>query len=97
MSYDKRPALITGSERRNLLGLGARAVVTDRSHCNSARTASVAEFGPQAGFALLAVASEAAWQHTIASVGARHGTLYALVNLAGVFTPGVPFEDMTLA
>jgi NAD(P)-dependent dehydrogenase (short-subunit alcohol dehydrogenase family) len=101
MQFDNQTVLLTGGlggiggeVTRHLLSLGARVVVTDR---NDTHAASVAELGPNASFALLDVTSETAWHQVIADVVARHGKLDALVNIAGVFTPGIPFEDMTLA
>ncbi len=101
MPFDNHTVLITGGlggiggeVTRHLLALGARVVVSDRS---DARAESVAALGEKASFMALDVTSEAAWQRTVDEIVARHGKLDALVNIAGVFTPGIPFEDMTLA
>jgi NAD(P)-dependent dehydrogenase (short-subunit alcohol dehydrogenase family) len=97
MSLDSQTILITGGlggigleVTRDLLGRGAKVVVTDRP----------AEGGPAlpagARYLPLDVASETEWEAVIDDVVARHGALNGLVNIAGVFTPGIPFEDMTL-
>jgi len=37
------------------------------------------------------------WSTVIDDVVKNHGPLKGLLNIAGVFTPGIPFEQMTLA
>jgi NAD(P)-dependent dehydrogenase (short-subunit alcohol dehydrogenase family) len=105
MRFDNQTVLITGGlggigieVTRHMLDEGATVVVTDRGDGRDQSGADrLAALGPKASFATLDVTSEAAWHHTIEAVLARHGRLDALVNIAGVFTPGIPFEDMTLA
>jgi NAD(P)-dependent dehydrogenase (short-subunit alcohol dehydrogenase family) len=43
------------------------------------------------------VTSEDSWRRVIDDIVATHGALNGLVNIAGVFTPGIPFEQMSLA
>lgn len=102
MGFDKRTVLVTGGMggiggevTRQLLHLGANVVVTD--HRPGADGRAIKELGQRASFAPLDVRSEDGWHRTIEAVVAEHGALDALVNIAGVFTPGIPFEDMTLA
>jgi NAD(P)-dependent dehydrogenase (short-subunit alcohol dehydrogenase family) len=98
MSFDKQTILITGGlggiglqVAEHLLGQGAKVVVSDRAAQPSAAL-------PQgAGYVSLDVTSEASWGTVIEGVVAEHGALTGLVNIAGVFTPGIPFQDMTLA
>jgi NAD(P)-dependent dehydrogenase (short-subunit alcohol dehydrogenase family) len=101
MRFKQTTFLVTGGlggigaeVTRHFIAEGAHVVVTDRSSDGAAR---VEAFGPAASFMPLDVRSEAQWQDTITTVVARHGKLDGLVNVAGVFTPGIPFEDMTLA
>jgi NAD(P)-dependent dehydrogenase (short-subunit alcohol dehydrogenase family) len=79
---------------RHFIAEGARVIVTDRGDEGAARAEA---FGPAASFMPLDVRSEPDWHRTIETIVARHGKLDGLVNIAGVFTPGIPFEDMTLA
>ena len=81
---------IGGEVTRHLLAKGARVVVTDFG-----RTPDSLPEGTE--FIPLNVASEQDWEQVIEGVVAKHGALNGLVNIAGVFTPGIPFEDMTLA
>jgi NAD(P)-dependent dehydrogenase (short-subunit alcohol dehydrogenase family) len=90
MSFDNQTILITGGlggigkeVGRLLLEKGARVVISDRSGVDDVMS--------------LDVTSEADWQRVIGDITARYGALNGLVNIAGVFTPGIPFEDMTLA
>jgi NAD(P)-dependent dehydrogenase (short-subunit alcohol dehydrogenase family) len=101
MRFDNQTVLVTGGlggigveVTRHFLAEGARVVVTDRP---GKAGDGVADLGTAASFATLDVTSEASWHSVIDSVVASHGKLDALVNIAGVFTPGIPFEDMTLA
>jgi NAD(P)-dependent dehydrogenase (short-subunit alcohol dehydrogenase family) len=98
MSFDNQTILITGGlggiglqVTRHLVALGAQVVVTDRGD------KSVEALPQGARFLPLDVTSEREWEDLIESVVAEHGALNGLVNIAGVFTPGIPFEDMTLA
>jgi NAD(P)-dependent dehydrogenase (short-subunit alcohol dehydrogenase family) len=99
MSFEKQIILVTGAAGgigvevcRFLRDKGARVIASDRSAGRSARPA-------HAGDACLDldVTSEADWERVIERIVAEHGALNGLVNIAGVFTPGIPFEDMTLA
>jgi NAD(P)-dependent dehydrogenase (short-subunit alcohol dehydrogenase family) len=101
MSFENRTILITGGlggiggeVTRHFIARGAHVVVTDRPGLDGA---AVATHGAQASFVTLDVTSESAWTSVVDDVVARHGKLDALVNIAGVFTPGIPFEQMSLA
>jgi NAD(P)-dependent dehydrogenase (short-subunit alcohol dehydrogenase family) len=98
MSFEKQTVLITGGlggiglqVAAHLIGKGAHVVVTDRAAEPSAALPA------GASYASLDVTSEAGWAKVIADIVAEHGALNGLVNIAGVFTPGIPFQDMTLA
>jgi NAD(P)-dependent dehydrogenase (short-subunit alcohol dehydrogenase family) len=98
MAFDNQTILITGGlggigleVTRHLIAKGARVVVTNRPGVDSGATPAGASFTP------LDVTSEPDWIRVIEGVVATHGSLDGLVNIAGVFTPGIPFEDMTLA
>jgi NAD(P)-dependent dehydrogenase (short-subunit alcohol dehydrogenase family) len=101
MPFENRTVLITGGlggiggeVARHFLARGATVVVTDRRADDGG---AVAALGEKARYACLDVTSEARWGEVIADIVERHGKLDALVNIAGVFTPGIPFEQMTLA
>ncbi len=98
MAFEKQTVLITGGlggiglkVAAHLIDKGARVVVSDY-HANASESLPAA-----ADYVPLDVRSEADWEKVISGVVARHGALNGLVNIAGVFTPGIPFEDMTLA
>lgn len=95
MSFEGRTILVTGAlggiggeVTHSLRERGARVVVSDRPGLNGAEASN---------FMPLDVTSESDWERTIAAIVEEHGALNGLVNIAGVFTPGIPFEDMTLA
>jgi NAD(P)-dependent dehydrogenase (short-subunit alcohol dehydrogenase family) len=100
MRFDKQVILVTGASGgigtevcRSLREQGATVIASDRpSAGKSARPEQ-----PGDGVVSLDVTSEEAWERVIARIVADHGALHGLVNIAGVFTPGIPFEDMTLA
>jgi NAD(P)-dependent dehydrogenase (short-subunit alcohol dehydrogenase family) len=101
MSFENQTILITGGlggiggeVARNFLSKGARVIVTDRPGVEGG---AVKTLGAKAEFMTLDVTSEENWKTTIDAIVSKHGALNALVNIAGVFTPGIPFEDMTLA
>ncbi len=101
MRFKNQTVLITGGlggiggeVARQFVADGARVVVTDRTQASPDKLAAL---GPQATFAKLDVRSESGWHQVIGDVVASHGKLDALVNIAGIFVPGIPFEDMTLA
>jgi NAD(P)-dependent dehydrogenase (short-subunit alcohol dehydrogenase family) len=98
MSLETQTILLTGGlggigleVTRHLLAAGAKVVVSDRPGQDPAALPEGASYRP------LDVTSEADWAGAIDEVVAEHGALNGLVNIAGVFTPGIPFEDMTLA
>ncbi len=98
MSLANKTILITGGLggigleiTRDLLAAGAQVVVTDRPGREPQGLPAGAAFAP------LDVVSESDWERGIDRVVAEHGALDGLVNIAGVFTPGIPFETMTLA
>jgi NAD(P)-dependent dehydrogenase (short-subunit alcohol dehydrogenase family) len=85
---------IGGEVTRTFLAGGAHVVVSDRPGVDGG---TVAALGEQASYATLDVTSESSWSEVVDGIVARHGKLDALVNIAGVFTPGIPFEAMSLA
>jgi NAD(P)-dependent dehydrogenase (short-subunit alcohol dehydrogenase family) len=96
MSFENQTILLTGGSggiggevARHLLAKGARVIVSDRH--------PTGEVPEGASYVQLDVTSEAGWEKAIDGIVATHGALGGLVNIAGVFTPGIPFEDMTLA
>ncbi len=97
LSFNGQTILITGGMggigrqvTRHFLDRGARVVVTDRPGSQAAPPDG-------ADYLELDVTSEAGWVETVAATVAKTGALHALVNIAGVFTPGIPFESMSLA
>jgi len=98
MSFENQTILITGGlggigleVTRHLIAKGAVVVVTDQAERGLEALPSGAHF------LALDVISEEQWTSVIDKVVANHGALNGLVNIAGVFTPGIPFEDMSLA
>jgi NAD(P)-dependent dehydrogenase (short-subunit alcohol dehydrogenase family) len=98
MSFENQTILITGGlggiglqVARHLIVRGARVVVTDRADHSLEALPAGAAFLP------LDVTSEDQWIAVLEAVVAEYGSLNGLVNIAGVFTPGIPFEDMSLA
>lgn len=90
MSLHGKVALITGgggsigqAAARRLGDAGARVVLADLT--------------PQDDILPLDVTDEDSWTDALAAAQAREGPLDILVNAAGVFQPGIPFEDMPLA
>jgi NAD(P)-dependent dehydrogenase (short-subunit alcohol dehydrogenase family) len=101
MTFSDQTILVTGAAggigtevSRLLLELGARVILSDRG---AAGSEAVKAFGAGASFVPLDVTSESSWAAAMDDIAARHGALDGLVNIAGVFTPGIAFEDMTLA
>jgi NAD(P)-dependent dehydrogenase (short-subunit alcohol dehydrogenase family) len=101
MSLKAQTILITGAlggigveVAKSLLNSGARVILSDRARADREVTA---EFGDSASFITLDVTSETSWEQVISEIVTAHGALHGLVNIAGVFTPGIAFEDMTLA
>jgi NAD(P)-dependent dehydrogenase (short-subunit alcohol dehydrogenase family) len=93
MSLDGQTIMVTGAlggigveVTRSLRAKGARVVITDRPGA-----------GGDADVRPLDVTSEADWEQTIGAIVEEHGALNGLVNIAGVFTPGIPFTEVTLA
>jgi NAD(P)-dependent dehydrogenase (short-subunit alcohol dehydrogenase family) len=100
MSFENQTILVTGAlggigldVTRLLLGKGARVVASDRIDAGAAKS----KLPAGASYVSLDVSSEGGWQKAIDGIVADHGSLNGLVNIAGVFTPGIPFQDMTLA
>ena len=98
MAFDNQTILVTGAlggigvqVTDHLIAAGACVVVTDRA----AQAPSTLPSG--AVYRQLDVTSETNWSSVIDDVVKDHGPLKGLVNIAGVFTPGIPFEQMTLA
>jgi NAD(P)-dependent dehydrogenase (short-subunit alcohol dehydrogenase family) len=85
---------IGGEVTRLFLDGGARVVVSDRPGMDGGK---VAALGANARFITLDVTSEQSWQAVVDDIVATHGRLDGLVNIAGVFTPGIAFEEMSLA
>jgi NAD(P)-dependent dehydrogenase (short-subunit alcohol dehydrogenase family) len=85
---------IGGEVTRHFLARGAHVIVTDRPGVDGS---AVAALGEKVSYAALDVTSESGWISVIEEIVAGHGRLDALVNIAGVFTPGIPFEEMSLA
>jgi NAD(P)-dependent dehydrogenase (short-subunit alcohol dehydrogenase family) len=101
MSHDDQTILVTGALGgigkevvRLLLSRGARVVLSDRA---APDPDTLAAFGGKAAFVSLDVTSEESWRQAVEQVVAGYGALNSLINIAGVFTPGIPFEEMTLA
>ncbi len=101
MSFEKQAILLTGglggiggTIAEDLLKRGANVIVSDRPDADPQR---VAALGGRFEFMPLDVTSESSWERTIAAIVERYGALNGLVNIAGVFQPGIPFERMTLA
>jgi NAD(P)-dependent dehydrogenase (short-subunit alcohol dehydrogenase family) len=97
MSFENQVILVTGAFGgigvevcRTLRGMGATVIASDRA------AAQARQEGGESGVDL-DVTSEADWERVIDRIVADRGALHGLVNIAGVFTPGIPFEDMTLA
>ncbi len=96
MVFENQTILLTGGSggiggevARHLLAKGATVIISDRH--------AAADVPEGASYIQLDVTAETAWETAIAAIVARHGALNGLVNIAGVFTPGIAFEDMTLA
>jgi NAD(P)-dependent dehydrogenase (short-subunit alcohol dehydrogenase family) len=85
---------IGGEVTRHFLDRGAHVIVTDRPGVDGS---AVVALGENASYAALDVTSEPGWATLVGGIVAHHGKLDALINIAGVFTPGIAFEDMSLA
>ena len=101
MSFENRTILITGglggiggAVARYFLERDATVVVTDRREDDGG---AISALGEKVHYARLDVTCEIEWTQVVGDLVERHGKLDALVNIAGVFTPGIPFEEMTLA
>lgn len=101
MTFDGKVALVTGglggigiAVVQTFLDRGATVVVADRSGSDD----SLAQFASdKVSFVHLDVTSEPNWEAVVDGVVAAHGKLDVLINIAGIFKPGIPFEDMALA
>jgi NAD(P)-dependent dehydrogenase (short-subunit alcohol dehydrogenase family) len=98
MSLEDKTVLVTGGLggigreiTHDLIRRGARVIVADRREDGQDALSAGAEY------ISFDVTSESAWERAVETATSRHGALWGLVNTAGVFTPGIPFEDMTLA
>jgi NAD(P)-dependent dehydrogenase (short-subunit alcohol dehydrogenase family) len=101
MSLDNQTVLITGAlggigrvVTQHFLEQGARVIVSDLPDVDRSTMVSL---GDRGSFVPLDVRVEAQWASVIEGIVASHGKLDALINIAGVFTPGIAFENMTLA
>jgi len=101
MAFENKTILVTGALGgigievcRTLAAKGARVVMTDRPGRSQA---DVDALGLEAVFRELDVTSEPGWAQLVDGIVAEFGALDGLVNIAGVFTPGIPFTEMTLA
>jgi NAD(P)-dependent dehydrogenase (short-subunit alcohol dehydrogenase family) len=101
MSFEGQTILVTGAlggigreVTRSLSAKGATVVVSDHPGVSGGARP---DLGADANFLTLDVTSEEDWVRVVDRIVAEHGALNGLVNIAGVFTPGIPFEDMTLA
>jgi NAD(P)-dependent dehydrogenase (short-subunit alcohol dehydrogenase family) len=99
MAFDNQTILVTGASGgigvevcRALREQGARVIASDRAPGDGPLPGS-----SEVPVVSLDVTSEDAWEKVIGRIVEEHGALHGLVNIAGVFTPGIPFEDMTLA
>jgi NAD(P)-dependent dehydrogenase (short-subunit alcohol dehydrogenase family) len=100
MSLANATVLITGALggigtelTRRFLQEGARVLITDRP--DEAPRGYLEQFGDAASYLPLDVTSEADWERALPAATRRFGALTALVNLAGIFTPGIPFDEMS--
>jgi len=100
MSLKNETVLITGALggigsalTRSFVEEGARVVVTDLAAKPPA--GHFAELGDAVLYVPLDVTSDAGWEAAIGAAKARFGALNALVNIAGIFKPGIPFEEMS--
>ncbi len=89
MTLQGKVALITGGD-----GAIGRAVA-ERLSAAGARVA-LADLKASDTVEALDVTDEDSWIAALARVQAKAGPLDILVNAAGVFVPGVPFEDLSL-
>ena len=101
MSFANQTILMTGGlggigreVARALLLAGAKVILSDSAPPDPSL---IDALGEHALFMPLDVTSEAGWESTIDAIVEQHGKLDGLINIAGVFTPGIPFQDMTLA
>lgn len=98
--FEGRQILVTGgagdlgaASARALVDRGARVILAGP---NRQKGGEVAEaIGAGTRFLGLDVTSEADWTATLTAVLAT-GSLYGLINAAGIFRPGIPFAEMTL-
>jgi len=101
MNFEGKTIVITGGiggigieVGRHLLTLGAKVILADKE--SDRGQAAVDELGQGASYITLDVTREQAWKDAMSDILASHGSLYGLINAAGIFKPGVPFTDMSL-
>jgi NAD(P)-dependent dehydrogenase (short-subunit alcohol dehydrogenase family) len=100
MSLDNTTIMVTGALggigtalTERFIEQGARVVISDLAP--AAPPEHLRKFGDAALYVPLDVVSESAWESAIGAATARFGRLHSLVNLAGVFKPGIPFDEMS--
>ena len=101
MKFTGKSVMITGGAggigrvvAERFLAEGASVIIADRN--GDASRAIVSELGGGATHVELDVTSEASWATAMAQVEAKHAPLCALINIAGIFKPGIPFADLSL-
>jgi NAD(P)-dependent dehydrogenase (short-subunit alcohol dehydrogenase family) len=100
MSFAGKRVMITGGVggigmecARHFIERDAQVVLAD---INDARGHDAAAgLGPGASYVRLDVTQEQGWSDVMGGILAE-GPLYALINAAGVFKPGIPFTEMSL-
>ena len=101
MTFSGKTVMITGGAggigravAESFLAKDATVVIADRNR--DASQALVSEMGRNAGHVDLDVTNEDSWKAAMAEVTHKYPTMYALINTAGIFKPGIPFADMSL-
>jgi NAD(P)-dependent dehydrogenase (short-subunit alcohol dehydrogenase family) len=101
MSFEGKTIAITGGiggigieVGRHFLAQGAKVILADIAADHG--HAAAESLGSGASFIALDVTQEQAWQDAMAKILSQAGSLYALVNAAGIFKPAVPFTEMSL-
>jgi NAD(P)-dependent dehydrogenase (short-subunit alcohol dehydrogenase family) len=101
MSFAGRTVAITGGAGgigievgRHFLALGAQVILADLDPERG--NAAAESLGKGASFLTLDVTLEQGWKDAMAEIQDRHGSLYALINAAGIFKPAIPFTELSL-